>query len=87
MLSAKKSSNVIVHFDSLFCHSNGGLFFIGQIVVPLLPVLLEFISKWFSARLSEKLLGPAGPQVLIFGHQNKYSSRQKLHVRTNRIQY
>lgn len=36
---------MIVRFDSLFCHSNGGHFFLSQIVVPLLPVLLEFISK------------------------------------------
>ena len=31
----------------------------------------------------KKILGPAGPQVFIFGHQNKYSSRQKLYLRIN----
>ena len=31
----------------------------------------------------EKILGPAGPQVFIFGRQNKYSGRQKLYLRTN----
>ena len=67
MLSAKKSSNVIiVRFDSLFCHSNGGHFFISQIVVPLLPVLLEFISKWFSSRLSEKNVGDGWPPSFNF---------------------
>ena len=66
MLSAKKSSNVIVHFDSLLCHSNGGHFFISQIVVPLLPVLLEFISKWFSSRLSEKNVGAGCPPSFNF---------------------
>ena len=35
---------------------------------------------------SEKILGPAGPQVFIFGHQNKYSGRQKLYLRINGIQ-
>ena len=34
----------------------------------------------------KKILGPTGPQVFIFGHQNKYSSRQKLYLRTNEIQ-
>ena len=29
------------------------------------------------ARLSEKILGPAGPQIFIFCRQNKYSGRQK----------
>ena len=33
----------------------------------------------------KKILGPTGPQVFIFGHQNKYSSRQKLYLRTNGI--
>ena len=37
----------------------------------------------FSARLSEKILGPAGPQVFIFGRQNEYSGRQKLYLRTD----
>ena len=36
------------------------------------------------ARLSEKNLGP-GLQVFIFGRQDKYSSRQKLSSRKNRI--
>ena len=27
----------------------------------------------------KKILGPAGPQVSIFGRQNKYFSCQKLH--------
>ena len=31
----------------------------------------------------KKILGPTGPQVFIFGHQNKYSSRQKLYLRIN----
>ena len=35
----------------------------------------------------KKILGPAGPQVFIFGRQNKYSSRQKLYLRINGIQY
>ena len=39
-----------------------------------------------SARLSEKMLGPAGPQVFIFGRQNKSCSRQKLYLRTIEIQ-
>ena len=34
----------------------------------------------------EKILGPAGPQVFIFGRQNKYSSREKLYVRINGTQ-
>ena len=29
----------------------------------------------------KKVLGPTGPQVFIFGHQNKYSGRQKLYLR------
>ena len=29
----------------------------------------------------KKILGPAGPQVFIFGRQNKYSSLQKLNLR------
>ena len=33
----------------------------------------------------KKILGPTGPQVFIFGRQNKYSSRQKLYLRTNGI--
>ena len=36
-----------------------------------------------SARLSEKILGPAGPQVFIFCRPNKYSGRQKLYLRIN----
>ena len=36
-----------------------------------------------SARLSEKIVGPAGPQVFIFCRQNKYSGRQKLYLRIN----
>ena len=32
------------------------------------------------------ILGPAGPYVFIFGHQDKYSSRHKLSSRKNRIQ-
>ena len=39
-----------------------------------------------SARLLEKILGPAGPQVFIFGRQNKYSSCQNLYLRINGIQ-
>ena len=35
----------------------------------------------------KKMLELAGPQVLIFGCQNKYSSRQKLYLRMNRIEY
>ena len=31
----------------------------------------------------KKILGPAGPQVFIFGRQNKHSGRQKLYLRTN----
>ena len=31
----------------------------------------------------KKILGPAGPQVFIFCHQNKYSGRQKLYLRIN----
>ena len=31
----------------------------------------------------KKILGPTGPQVFIFGRQNKYSSRQKLYLRIN----
>ena len=34
----------------------------------------------------KKMLGPAGPQVFIFGRQNKSSSRQKLYLRTIEIQ-
>ena len=34
----------------------------------------------------KKILGPAGPQVFIFGRQNKSSSRQKLYLRTIEIQ-
>ena len=34
----------------------------------------------------KKIFGPAGPQVFIFGRQNKYFSRQKLYLRTNGIQ-
>ena len=34
----------------------------------------------------KKMLGPAGPQVFIFGRQNKSSSRQILYLRTNGIQ-
>ena len=34
----------------------------------------------------KKILGPAGPQVFIFGRQNKYFSHQKLYLRTNGIQ-
>ena len=30
----------------------------------------------------KKILGPAGPQVFIFGCQNKYSGHQKLYLRT-----
>ena len=33
----------------------------------------------------KKILGPPGLQVFIFGHQDKYSSRQKLSSRKNRI--
>ena len=33
----------------------------------------------------KKKLRPAGPQVSIFSRQNKYSSRQKLHLTINRI--
>ena len=28
----------------------------------------------------KRILGPAGPQLYIFGRQNKYSCRQKLHL-------
>ena len=31
----------------------------------------------------KKIWGPAGPQVFIFGRQNKYSDRQKLYLRIN----
>ena len=31
----------------------------------------------------KKIFGPAGTQVLIFCHQNKYSGRQKLYLRIN----
>ena len=34
----------------------------------------------------KKMLGPAGPQVFIFGRQNKSSSSQKLYLRTIEIQ-
>ena len=34
----------------------------------------------------KKILGLAGPQVFIFGRQNKYSSHQKLYLRINGIQ-
>ena len=61
--------------------------------VNLCTVLTErmHITNWstcstvtmFSARLSEKILGPAGPQVFIFGRQNKYSGCQKLYLGTN----
>ena len=34
----------------------------------------------------KKMLGPAGPQVFIFGRQNKSSSRQILYLRSNGIQ-
>ena len=34
----------------------------------------------------KKMLGPAGPQVFIFGRQTKSSSRQKLNLRTNKTQ-
>ena len=34
----------------------------------------------------KKILGPASPQVFMFGRQNKYSSHQKLYLRTNEIQ-
>ena len=34
----------------------------------------------------KEMLGPAGPQVFIFGRQNKSSSRQKLYLRTIEIQ-
>ena len=34
----------------------------------------------------KKMLGPAGPQVFIFGRQNKSSSRQISYLRTNGIQ-
>ena len=31
----------------------------------------------------KKILGPAGPQVFTFCHQNKYSGHQKLYLRIN----
>ena len=31
----------------------------------------------------KKILGPAGPQVFIFCHQNNYCGRQKLYLRIN----
>ena len=31
----------------------------------------------------KKIFGPAGTQVFIFCHQNKYSGRQKLYLRIN----
>ena len=34
----------------------------------------------------KKMLGPAGPQVFIFGRQNKSCSRQISYLRTNGIQ-
>ena len=34
----------------------------------------------------KKMLGPAGPQVFIFGRQNKSSSSQKLYLRTIEMQ-
>ena len=34
----------------------------------------------------KKMLGPAGPQVFIFGRQTKSSSCQKLNLRTNKTQ-
>ena len=34
----------------------------------------------------KKMLGPAGPQVFIFGRQTKSSSHQKLSLRTNKTQ-
>ena len=42
-----------------------------------------FFLQIYSARLSEKSIGPAGPQVFIFYRQNKYSGRQKLYFRIN----
>ena len=44
---------------------------------PVLYTVLDF---------QKKTLGQAGPQVFIFGCQNKYASRQKLYLRINGIQ-
>ena len=35
----------------------------------------------------KKILGPAGPQVFIFCHKNKYSCRQKLYLRINAFSF
>ena len=47
-----------------------------QFVILLITVL----------NFQKKILRPAGPQVFIFGRQNKYSSRQNLHLKINGIQ-
>ena len=49
---------------------------------------LEAVQRVLDAVLDfqKKMLGPAGPQVFIFGRQNKSSSRQILYLRTNGIQ-
>ena len=40
-------------------------------------------STYQCSTFRKKILGPAGPQVFIFCHQNKYSGRQKLYLRIN----
>ena len=45
----------------------------------------EILRKRATAELNfqKKIFGPAGTQVFIFCHQNKYSGRQKLYLRIN----
>ena len=47
--------------------------------------VLEFGWSIAVLNFQNKILGPAGPQVFIFGHQNKNSSRLKLYLRTNAV--
>jgi len=59
-----------------------------EVCKALIPVSLFFSLLVNKPVLDfqKKMLGPAGPQVFIFGRQNKSSSRQKLNLRTNQIQ-
>ena len=45
----------------------------------------EILRKRATAELNfqKKIFGPAGTQVFLFCHQNKYSGRQKLYSRIN----
>ena len=42
---------------------------------------------WQGSTFRKNSLGPAGLQVFIFGHQDKYSSRQKLFIFKKKIEY